>query len=134
METEIYFPVSMVAEFRAVVIKDGVAQVDGDRLFIWKKGRFMAQFTVRVELHDGKWEDYEKLHAEMEGKGFSRLIKGDDGKTYHLPWAEYNGAGNLTNSQVRDIARTAAHSTGKQNAILVTKSNGRSWVGLQEAR
>lgn len=94
----------------------------------------MAQFTVRVELHEGKWDDYEKLHAEMEGKGFSRLIKGDDGKTYHLPWAEYNGAGSLTNSQVRDIARTAASSTGKQNAILVTESNGRSWVGLQEAR
>lgn len=94
----------------------------------------MAQFTVRVELHDGKWEDYERLHAEMEEKGFSRLIKSDNGKTYHLPWAEYDVAGNLTNSQVRDIARTAANNTGKRNAILVTESNGRSWIGLEEAR
>lgn len=94
----------------------------------------MSQFTVRVELHEAKWEDYEKLHAEMEGKGFSRLIKADNGKIYRLPWAEYDGAGNLTNSQVRDIARTAADSTGKRNAILVTESNGRSWVGLEEAR
>jgi hypothetical protein len=94
----------------------------------------MAQFTVRVELHEAKWEDYERLHAEMEEKGFSRLIKADDGKTYHLPWAEYDGAGNLTNSQVRDIARTAANITGKRNAILVTESKGRSWVGLEETR
>ena len=94
----------------------------------------MAQFTVRVELHDAKWEDYERLHAEMEAKGFSRLIKADSGKTYHLPWAEYDGAGNLTISQVRDIARAAADSTGKRNAILVTESSGRSWIGLEEAR
>lgn len=94
----------------------------------------MSQFTVRVELHEAKWEDYERLHAEMEGKGFSRLIKADDGKTYHLPWAEYNGAADLTNSQVRDIARSAANSTGKRNAVLVTESNGRTWVGLEEAR
>lgn len=47
--------------------------------------------------------------------------KADSGKTYHLPWAEYDGAGNLTNSQVRDIARAAADSTGKRNAILVTE-------------
>ena len=64
----------------------------------------------------------------------SRLIKADRGKTYHLPWAEYDGAGNLTNSQVRDIARAAADSTGKRNAILVTESSGRSWIGLEEAR
>jgi len=94
----------------------------------------MSQFTVRVELHEAKWEDYERLHAEMEGKGFSRLIKGDNGKTYHLPWAEYDGTGNLTNSQVRDIARTAANSTGKRNAILVTEANSCSWIGLEEAR
>jgi len=94
----------------------------------------MARFTVRVELHEAKWEGYERLHAEMEVKGFCRLIKADDGKTYLLPWAEYNGAGNLTNSQVRDIARTAANSTGKRNAVLVTESNGRTWVGLEEAR
>lgn len=94
----------------------------------------MAQFTVRVELHDAKREDYERLHAEMEGKGFSRLIKADNGTTYHLPWAEYDGTGDLTRSQVRDVARAAANSTGKRNAILVTESNGRSWVGLEEAR
>jgi hypothetical protein len=73
----------------------------------------MSQFTVRIELHDAKWEDYDVLHAAMEERGFSRLITADDGQTYHLPWAEYTGAGNLNSGQVRDIARSAADSTGQ---------------------
>ena len=90
----------------------------------------MAQFTVRVELHDAKYDDYVTLHAAMEHQGFSRLIMSDDGKSYHLPWAEYDGAANLTSAQVRDIAKTAADSTGRRNAILVTESKSRAWIGL----
>ena len=60
----------------------------------------MASFTVRVELHQATWVDYETLHAAMAQKGFSRQIKGDDGKTYQLPLAEYNGFGNLDSSRV----------------------------------
>lgn len=93
----------------------------------------MAQFTVRVELHDARYEDYQALHAAMEQQGFSRLITSDDGATYHLPWAEYQGIGDLTSSRVRDIAKGAADSTGRQNAILVTESNSRAWVGLARA-
>jgi hypothetical protein len=50
-----------------------------------------------------------------------------------MPWAEYNGSGNLASAQVRDIARTAANTTGKGNAVLVTESTTRAWVGLSEA-
>jgi hypothetical protein len=92
----------------------------------------MANFTVRVELHDAAWADYETLHAAMEAKGFSRQIKSDDGKTYQLPLAEYNGSGNLDSSGIRDIARAAANSTGKSNAVLVSEAPSRAWVGLQE--
>lgn len=91
----------------------------------------MANFTVRVELHQAQGSDYDALHAAMEHVGFSRLITGDDGQTYHLPWAEYGGSGNLTSVQVRDIARTAANTTGKSNAVFVTEANTRAWVGLQ---
>lgn len=52
----------------------------------------MAKFSVRVELHAASYVDYEKLHASMERRGFSRMIKADGGKTYHLPTAEYDGA------------------------------------------
>jgi hypothetical protein len=90
----------------------------------------MANFTVRVELHQAVRADYDVLHAAMEKTGFSRLIKGDSGKTYHLPWAEYTGSGSLTSVQVRDFARTAANTTGKENAILVTEALGWAWIGL----
>ena len=90
----------------------------------------MADFTVRVELHQALGTDYDALHAAMEQKGFSRLITGDNGQTFYLPWAEYNGSGNLTSAQVRDIARAAANTTGKNNAVLVSESVNRAWIGL----
>lgn len=90
----------------------------------------MASFTVRVELHKAVGTDYDVLHTAMEQTGFSRLITGDNGQTYHLPWAEYYGTGNLTSAQVRDIARTAANTTGKSNAVLVTEAVGWAWIGL----
>jgi len=93
----------------------------------------MAQFTVRVELHKATWSDYDILHAAMESKGFSRDITSSDGATYRLPWAEYTGFGSFTSAQIRDIAREAANTTGKQNAVLVTESNGCAWVGLNKA-
>ena len=93
----------------------------------------MANFTVRVELHKAEWADYDRLHAAMEQKGFSRQITSDDGKAYHMPWAEYNGAGNLACSQVRDIAKAAADSTGKQSAVFVTEAVSRAWAGLATA-
>jgi len=63
-------------------------------------------------------------------KGFSRQITSDDGRTYQMPWAEYNGFGNLTSVQVRDTAKEAADSTGKQNAVFVTEAASRAWIGL----
>jgi hypothetical protein len=90
----------------------------------------MANFTVRVELHQAVGADYDVLHAAMEQKGFSRFITGDNGRIYHMPWAEYDGSGNLTSAQVRDIAHAAANTTGKSNAVLVTESTTRAWIGL----
>ena len=84
----------------------------------------MALFTVRVELHHAQGPDYEVLHAAMEQVGFSRSITGGDGHTYSMPWAEYNGSGNLTSAEVRDIAHTAASTTGKRNAVLAGFDGG----------
>lgn len=92
----------------------------------------MASFTVRVELHQATWADYETLHGAMEKKGFSRQIVSDDGKTYQLPLAEYNGFGTLDSSRVLNIAQEAANSTGKTYAVLVSESTSRHWVGLQQ--
>lgn len=94
----------------------------------------MTQFTVRVELHDAQWTDYDTLHAAMERKGFSRQIRGDDGRSYQLPWAEYDSAANLSSMQVLAIAQSAANTTGKKNSILVTEARNRAWSGLSFAR
>lgn len=94
----------------------------------------MANFTVRVELHNAQWSDYDQLHGAMEQRGFTRQIISDEGSTYEMPWAEYNGAGNLTSPQVRDIAKAAADSTGKQSAVLVTEAVSRAWIGLAPVR
>jgi hypothetical protein len=53
----------------------------------------LANFTVRIELHKAVGSDYDSLHAAMEHVDFSRLITGDNGQTYHMPWAEYTGSG-----------------------------------------
>ncbi len=92
----------------------------------------MAQFTVRIELHHAEWTDYETLHTAMEQKGFSRLITADTGRTYRMPWAEYNGTATLTSMQVLEIAREAAGSTGKQHSVLVTEVTSRAWSGLEQ--
>lgn len=90
----------------------------------------MTSFTVRVELHNANYEDYEALHAAMAKAGFSRQITSDGGTTYQLPTAEYNRKGDLTRSQVLEQAKAAAKSTGKPYGVLVTESAGRSWDGL----
>ena len=92
----------------------------------------MARFTVRVELHAATYSDYETLHASMERRGFSRQITSDDGITYQLPTAEYEGGGNLTSQQVLDAAKVAAAETRKTYEILVTEANRRMWVGLTQ--
>lgn len=46
----------------------------------------MVTYTTRVELRDNaNWDQYNRLHAEMERRGFSRTIVADDGVRYHLP-------------------------------------------------
>lgn len=91
-------------------------------------------FTTRVELHQANYEDYSRLHREMELEGFGRTITSDDGRMYHLPTAEYNMEANLTYEQVRDKASRAAAKTRRTYAVLVTEGRIRAWSGLQEVQ
>jgi len=60
----------------------------------------------------------------MEGRGFTRLIYGSDGKRYQLPTAEYWFEGNATRDGVFGLADAAIRATGCSSWILVTESNG----------
>jgi hypothetical protein len=93
----------------------------------------MTRYTTRVELHAAGNDDYETLHSAMEKQGFSRFVKNEDGKSYHLPTAEYNFDGSATRSEVLEKAKTAAEKTRRKFEILVTESNGRSWHNLEPA-
>lgn len=91
----------------------------------------MAQFTVRVVLHDSDDEnDYETLWEAMDLEGFERTITGDSGKTYRLPPAEYAFSGDVGPSEVCDRAARAAKTTGLKHGVLVTEAKHRTWVGL----
>jgi hypothetical protein len=95
----------------------------------------MPSFTTRVELHKAVETDYENLHSEMAKEGFSRTITSDDKVTYHLPTAEYNLIdSNLTRANVLEKAKKAAKKTGKENSIIVTESNGRTWHNLDAVK
>jgi hypothetical protein len=90
-------------------------------------------YVTRIELHDAQWSDYERLHTAMARAGFARKIVGSNGKTYHLPWAEYVMTGNYTAASVRDAAVQAAATTGKSAEVLTSASNDLAWQGLKEA-
>jgi hypothetical protein len=94
----------------------------------------MAQFTTRVLLNGYPTaEDFESLHKAMKRRGFSRVIKSDDGDYYWLPNAEYDRQGNLTVNQVLDDAKAAANSVSTPNEVLVTDAKSRMWNGLKKA-
>lgn len=92
----------------------------------------MATFTVRVELHDADDSDYDTLWTEMKARGFKRRVTSDDGITYKLPPAEYSYDGDITRSDVLKKAKEAAAATGRDYAVLVTESAGRTWSGLEK--
>lgn len=90
----------------------------------------MAKFTTRVELHNAGEDDYITLHSAMAREGFSRYIESKDGKTYHLPTAEYNLEDDCTRGDVLARAKRAAASTRLGYEVLVTESAGRTWHDL----
>ncbi|PHM23024.1 type V toxin-antitoxin system endoribonuclease antitoxin GhoS [Xenorhabdus budapestensis] len=93
----------------------------------------MANFTVRVELHNANSKDYDKLHEKMGNAGFKRTITTKAGKIYHLPDAEYSINSDKSTEEIRDLALDTAKKVKTNPAILVTKSNGtRKWSGLDE--
>ena len=72
----------------------------------------MADFTVRIELHDASGEHYEKLHGAMEKAGYRRYISGTfKGRPgiWQLPTAEYDFTSSTMSAyDVRDHAKAIA--------------------------
>ncbi len=94
------------------------------------KGK-MANFIARVELHTATYEDYERLHASMQARGYSRTIAGDNGTVYKLPTGTYVARNtNVAIEVARNAAVAAAQETGKSSAVIVADWTQASWQGL----
>ncbi|WP_258086954.1 DUF2622 domain-containing protein [Xenorhabdus bovienii] len=92
----------------------------------------MADFTVRIELHNATSSDYETLYDKMKTKGFRKTTLGERGN-YELPSAEYDYSSDTRNcGDVRDLAYDVAKSVKKDPSVLVTEAKNRSWIGLKK--
>jgi glucosamine 6-phosphate synthetase-like amidotransferase/phosphosugar isomerase protein len=89
---------------------------------------------ARVVLHDGEWEDYEKLHKCMEKQGFKRTITSDKKVTYQLPDAECDIKGNFTLEEIMKRAKSAATQTKKKYGVLVSEVGARKWHNLKKVQ
>lgn len=74
------------------------------------------------------------LAQNLARVGIVDEIIGSDGVIYKLPPAEYNYEGTSTADAVLNAAREAANRTGKTNAVLVSDSTRRTWIGLDKVQ
>ncbi|EQC1554428.1 type V toxin-antitoxin system endoribonuclease antitoxin GhoS [Citrobacter amalonaticus] len=92
----------------------------------------MASFTVRVEMQNADWDDYESLHKKMAAKKYYRQVEATSGTTYQLPDAEYvHSSTTKDEGKVADEVKAIADSVKKSSRVLVTKSAGRAIRGLK---
>ena len=95
----------------------------------------MAQFITRVELYEAKGEDYVRLHAAMDGRGFKRTIVLEDDSVCLLPTAEYLLlSSSLTAQQVLSEAQSAARTVSSSFGVVAVQVAEAPWVfGLKPA-
>jgi len=82
----------------------------------------MPHFITRVELHEAKHDDYNKLHIEMKKEGFERTILGKDNVLRQLPTASYCKIGEITISDVIEGAKRAAAKVKKDFEVIATQA------------
>ena len=93
----------------------------------------MSNYLVRVELHGANYAHYEQLHKAMAAKGFLRTIVADSGVGYSLPTAEYTMSTSQNGTAVRQMADSAADTTGLRHGVLAVAYEGAWWTGLPQA-
>ena len=96
----------------------------------------MPQFMIRVELYGANGEDYLRLHAAMDGRGFQRTIVLEDDSVCMLPTAEYLLlSSSLTTQQVLNEVQSAARTVSNSFGVVAVEVAEAPWVsGLKPAR
>jgi hypothetical protein len=87
----------------------------------------MADFIVRVELHNANQSNYDWLHVWMQLYGFVRTITSDTGVDCHLLPAEYRWSGEGDVVSVRTLAYNAAQMTGCSHSSQVFQYVAAAW-------
>jgi hypothetical protein len=84
---------------------------------------------VRIELHFER--RYDKLHEEMETRGFTQTIQSSSGKRYQLPRGTYWKSEPTVASAMKDEARSAVRAAGAHPpAMIIATAGSSSFVGL----
>jgi hypothetical protein len=92
----------------------------------------MSKFMVRVILHDAETSaSYDGLNAAMVQLGFSRELQGKKA-SYHLPTGDYWHQGDMSASDLRVMAATAAEGTGQDFGLIVVRVDGWSVMRLKK--
>jgi hypothetical protein len=92
----------------------------------------MANYMARIELREAAAEDYERLDAAMQRRGYLRTMPGEDGASYQLPTGTYYVTGSSAMLEVAlRAAADAAEEAGKQAAVMVTDWRSARWSGLR---
>lgn len=78
----------------------------------------LGNFLTRVAIRDGQPGDYDELDRAMHGRSFFRHIVGGDNTPYVLPPATYFSFGDLSATEVRDLANEAAKAVGKPHDVV----------------
>ncbi|MGM3411559.1 hypothetical protein [Ralstonia holmesii] len=91
----------------------------------------MGKFLVRVTIHDGSREDYERLHEALARIEFYRCIVGDDLRAHWLLDATYMGFSAFHVLVLRDLVvdvtqRAVPRTTAPQ--VLVVRYEEAAWV------
>ena len=96
----------------------------------------MPQFMIRVELYGPNGEDYLRLHAAMDGRGFQRTIVLEDDSVCMLPTAEYLLlSSSLRTQQVLNEVQSAARTVSSNFGVVAVQVAEAPWVsGLEPAR
>ena len=94
----------------------------------------MSSYLARVELYEAtEEEDYDKLHAAMEERGFLLQIKADDGTFYWLPGGTFVIQDtDMTLAAAHDAAAAAGEQSGFAFSVMVVEFENTQWTNLEQ--
>lgn len=92
----------------------------------------MAQFFIRVVLHNATAQDYVRVQSALASKGIVDRIVGSDGRLWRLPPGEYRCDYDATASDIRSLVRGLLTPVFSNNAVIVVKYTESAWIELEQ--